>query len=155
LAYSAAENGIECLRRILRADDHYASVLTGFEAIDLGRTTLEDERASPEAQQAARDLIWRGNIKLLEHEQRALVQPNFDGLSCSFARLFSLGSALSFEVHGTRRHYSYFTSFYMYSLTRGMPQVWQSQAWPRITRFEDRWRWITTRIVPRFRRLEA
>ena len=29
------------------------------------------------------------------------------------------------------------------------------QAWPRITRFEDRWRWIVTCIVPRFRRLDV
>ena len=26
---------------------------------------------------------------------------------------------------------------------------------PRITRFEDRWRWIVTCIVPRFRRLDV
>ena len=28
------------------------------------------------------------------------------------------------------------------------------RAWPRITRFDDRWRWIVTSIVPRFRRIE-
>ncbi len=44
----------------------------------------------------------QGNVQLLEHEQRALVQPNFDRLSCAFARLFSIGSALSFEVRGVR-----------------------------------------------------
>ena len=27
--------------------------------------------------------------------------------------------------------------------------------WPRITRFDDRWRWIETSIVPRFRRFDA
>src|ERR687896_191891 len=58
----------------------------------------------------ADDLIWQGNVQLLEHEQRALVQPNFDRLSCPFARLFSLGSALSFEVRGVRKEVSYFTS---------------------------------------------
>jgi hypothetical protein len=26
---------------------------------------------------------------------------------------------------------------------------------PRLTRFDDRWRWIVTAIVPRFRRLDA
>ena len=63
--------------------------------------------------------IWAGNIQLLQHEQRALVQPNFDRLSCRFARLLSIGSALSFEVHGLRREAVYFTSFYLYSFTRG------------------------------------
>ena len=94
-------------------------------------------------------------MQLLEHEQRALVQPNLDGLSCAFARLFSIGSALSFEVRGVRDEVSYFTSFYYYSLTRGIRPVLHAQAWPRITRFADRWRWIVTCIVPRFRRFDV
>ena len=36
-----------------------------------------------------------------------------------------------------------------------MPARVRAQAWPRITRFDDRWRWITTSVVPRFRRLDA
>jgi hypothetical protein len=83
LAYATAEDGIECLRALLRAERHYAPVLAGFEAIDSGRRVLEDRAASAD-------------------EQRALVQPNLDGLSCAFARLFSIGSALSFEVRGLR-----------------------------------------------------
>ena len=31
----------------------------------------------------------------------------------------------------------------------------QARAWPRITRYEDRWRWIETCIVPRFRRFDV
>ena len=56
------------------------------------------------------------------------MQPNLDGLSCAFARLFSIGSALTFEVRGVHDEVSYFTSFYLYSLTRGSPQVLQAQA---------------------------
>ena len=155
LAYATAEDGIECLRALLRAERHYAAVLSGFEAIDQGRRVLEDGAASAEARRAAEDLIWVGNVQLLEHEQRALVQPNLDGLSCAFARLFSIGSALSFEVRGVRDEVSYFTSFYYYSLTRGIRPVLHAQAWPRITRFADRWRWIVTCIVPRFRRFDV
>ena len=116
---------------------------------------MEDRAASAEARRAAEDLIWEGNVQLLEHEQRALVQPNLDRLSCAFARLFSIGSALTFEVRGVRQEVSYFTSFYLYSLTRGIPQALHAQVWPRITRFDDRWRWIVTSIVPRFRRFDA
>jgi hypothetical protein len=61
-----------------------------------------------------------GNVQLLEHEQRALVQPNLDRLSCAFAMLFSIGSTLTFEVRGVRNEVPYFTSFYLYSLTRGL-----------------------------------
>ena len=117
----------------------HAPVLSGFEAIDRGRRVLEDGTASVEARRAAGDLIWGGNVRLLEHEQRALVQPNFDRLSCSFARLFSIGSALSFEVRGVRQEASYFTSFYLHSLTRGIAAGPRAQAWPRITRYDDRW----------------
>jgi hypothetical protein len=153
LAYSSAEDGIECLRALLRAERHYAPLLAGFEAIDRGRRILESGTASALDRRAADDLIWAGNVQLLEHEQRAVVQPNFDHLTCAFARLFSMGSTLNFEVRGLRRELSYFTSFYLYSLTRGISL--RAHAWPRITRFDDRWRWIVTSIVPRFRRFDA
>ena len=126
----------------------------GFEAIDKGRRVLEDGRR-PRSSTAAEDRIWEGNVQLLEHEQRALVQPNFDRLSCAFARLFSMGSAMTFEVRGARHEASYFTSFYLSSLTRGIRRSLRAQAWPRITRFDDRWRWLVTSIVPRFRRFDA
>jgi hypothetical protein len=155
LAYGTAEDGIERLRALLGTERHYAPVLSGFEAIDQGRRVLEDRTASAEARRTADDLIWEGNVQLLEHEQRTLVQPNFDRLSCAFARLFSIGSALNFEVRGVRQEFWYFTSFYLYSLGRGIPQVLRAHAWPRITCFDDRWRWIVTSIVPRFRRFDA
>jgi hypothetical protein len=155
LAYSSAEDGIECLRALLGAERHYAALLTGFEAIDQGRRVLESGKTSATARRMAEDLIWKGNVQLLEHEQRAVVQPNFDRLSCAFARLFSMGSTLNFEVHGLRQELSYFTSFYLYSLTRGIAQALRAHAWPRITRFDDRWRWIEASIVPRFRRFDA
>src|ERR687897_2861181 len=80
LAYSSADDGIECLRTLLGAERHYAALLSGFEAIDRGRRALEAGAASAEARLVAEDLIWEGNVQLLEHEQRALVQPNFDRL---------------------------------------------------------------------------
>jgi hypothetical protein len=155
LAYGATDDGIERLRALLGAESHYAAVLAGFEGIERGRRALEDKTASTEARRAAVELIWNGNVQLLEHEQRALVQPNLDRLSCAFARLFSIGSALTFEVRGVRHEASYFTSFYLYSLTHGIPQALHAQAWPRITRFDDRWGWIVTSIVPRFRRFDT
>ena len=154
LAYAAADDGIECLRGLLRAEPHYTPVLSGFEAIDQGRRTLEDATAPAEARRAAQELVWKGNVLLLEHEQRALVQPNLEGLSCAFARLFSIGSALSFEVRGLHDEVSYFTSFYYYAITEGVRDILHARALPRITRFDDRWRWIVTCIVPRFRRLD-
>jgi hypothetical protein len=155
LAYVTAEDGIACLRTLLRSERHYAPVLAGFEAIDRGRRILADGPASADARRPAESLIWDGNIQLLEHEQRTLVQPNFDGLSCAFARLVSVGAATSFEVHGLRREIVYFTSFYLYSVTRAIPHGLRAGSWPRITRYDDRWRWLVTSVVPRFRRFDA
>ena len=155
LAYLTAEDGIECIRGLLRTERHYAPVLAGFEAIDQGRRVVEDETASAAARRVAEDLIWEGNTQLLEHEQRALVQPNFDRLSCAFARLVSLGSATTFGVRGGRQEVAYFTSFYLYSVTRRIPHVLRARAWPRITRFDDRWSWLVASVMPCFRSFDA
>lgn len=155
LAYVTAEDGIDRLRTLLRAEAHYAPVLHGFEVIDRGRRVLEDPTATTAARREAEDLIWDGNIALLEHEQRALVQPRFDLLSCAFARLVSIGSATAFEVRGMRHELAYFTSFYLYALTRGVPGTLQARVWPRITRYDDRWCWLVGSVVPRFRRFDA
>ena len=105
---------------------------------------LEDGTASVEDRRAADDLIWAGTVQLLEHEQRDLVQPHFDHLSCMFARLVSIGATTSFEVRGVRREVAYFTSFYLHSLRRGVPHAVSEHRWPRITHYEDRWRWLET-----------
>ena len=99
LAYITAEDGIEHLRALLQEERHYVPVLAGFEAIDQGRRALEDGRAPAKAGQRADDLIWEGNIELLDHEQRAVVQPNFDRLSrIRLARL----DRLDHELRGAR-----------------------------------------------------
>ncbi len=155
LAYLTADDGIARLRTLLQSDRDYAPVLAGFEAIDVGRRILEDRTTSAAARRSAEELIWNGNTQLLAHEQRELVQPNFDRLSCAFARLLSIGAATSFEVHGLRREVVYFTSFSLYSVTRAIPRGLRAHPWPRITRYDDRWHWLVTSVVPRFRRLDA
>ena len=148
------DDGIELVRVLLRPEPGYQPLLAGFEAIHQGRRLLE-EASSTESRREAHDLVWAGNVALLEHEQRALVQPNFDRLSCMFARLVSLGCATSFEVRGVRHEAAYFTSFYLYSLTRRLPQALRTRSWPRITRFDDRWGWLVSSVVPRFRRFDS
>jgi hypothetical protein len=151
LAY--AHGGIEHLRPLL-AGEHYRRVLAAFEALDQGGRLMEAGVDGDRSRRRAEELIWAGNVAILEHEQRALVQPNFDRLSCAFARLVSIGSATSFDLRGLSRRTRYFTSFYGYSMTRGLPHLWQARAWPRITRYDDRWDWLVTAVVPRFRRLD-
>ena len=154
LAYMTADDGIGCLRSLLAPDPAYATVLAGFETIDEARRTLEVPSASDTERAEALDLVWVGNVQLLEHEQSALVQPCFDRLSCRFAHLISIGSATTFEVRGARRESAYFTSFYLSAMRRGLPGL-RGTPWPRITRYEDRWAWIVSSVVPRFRRFDT
>jgi len=155
LAYLTADDGMARLHALMEAESPYAPLLAGFDAIDRGRRVLEDGTASPEARRGAVELIWEGNVELLDHEQRALVQPHFDRLSCLSARIISIGAATSFEVHGLRQEAACFSSFYLYSLTRGIPRSLRAQTWPRITRYDDRWPWILTSVVPHFRSVDA
>jgi hypothetical protein len=155
LAYAADESGMDRLRELLDGDHTAAPLLAGFEAIDEGRRIIEAPGASAMDRHHAAERIWDGNLQLLDHEQRAIVQPNFDRLSRTFGGLFSAGSSLSFEARGIRQQTAYFSSFYLYSFGSGLSAVLRSRRWPRVTRFDDRWRWIVAAVVPRFKRLEA
>ncbi|MDQ2755740.1 MAG: hypothetical protein M3Y71_04140 [Actinomycetota bacterium] len=155
LAYLTAADGMEDLRRLLGPHREYAGLLAAFETIDRGRVVLADQGSPQEVRREAADLVWAGNLALLKHEQRVVVQPLFDRLSGTFARMASMGATTSFEVRGLRKQVRYFTSFPVYSLTGGLGAALKTRTVPRITRFDDRWRWLETTVVPRFRRLDA
>jgi hypothetical protein len=155
LCYLGATDGLQDLRRLLRPHPEYAGLLSAFERIDRGRAVLADESIPQQARHEGADMVWAGNLALLEHEQRTVVQPLFDRLSGTFARLISMGATTTFEVHGLRQQIRYLTSFSAYSLTGGLAAALKTRTVPRITRFDDRWVWLETRVVPRFRRLDA
>lgn len=156
LAYLAADDGIEGLRRLLGPHVEHAELLAAFETIDRGRAVLADDGAPEDARRAGADLVWAGNLALLEHEQRVVVQPLFDRLSGSFARLVSMGSTTTFEVRGLRQEIRYFTSFSASWLTpAGLAAAVRARSVPRVTRFDDRWQWLEASVVPRFRRFDA
>ena len=155
LAYLAAADGAQDLRRLLRAHPEYTALLSAFEMIDRGRRVLANEGSPLHTRQEATNLVWAGNLALLHHEQRTVVQPLFDDLSGTFARLISMGATTTFEVRGLRQQIKYLTSFPAYSLTSGLTAALKARTVPRITRFEDRWQWLETSVVPRFRRLDA
>ncbi|MEL7474414.1 MAG: hypothetical protein AAGK04_13935 [Planctomycetota bacterium] len=147
LAYDAEPAGLARLESLLDAPE-WAPMLDGFRLIERGRQLLE---AAPDE---AERLIWRGNVQLLYHEQTAIVQPKFDRLGSGFARLFSLGSSLSFEAATLRERTSYFANFYTHMLLRRPGLLLKTRSLPRVNRLDHRWPWIETRLVPNFRRLE-
>jgi hypothetical protein len=155
LAYVTSEDGIGLLRKLLRNQRHYAPVLAGFEALDAGRRVLEDATASREARARAQDHVWKGTLILLEHEQRFVVQPNYDRLSARYARVVSIGSATTFDSRAPRRAIEFFTSFFIYTLLRKNPRGLDGRMCPLVTNFDDRWRWLESSVVPRFQRVDT
>ncbi|MGB5953059.1 MAG: hypothetical protein WBG57_11190 [Ornithinimicrobium sp.] len=149
------EDSLAHLRFLLEPMPHYALVLSAFETIDRGRLLALDERATPQERKRGEDMVWEGNVSLLDHEQRVVVQPHFDQLSPPFVRMISMGATTAFDVRGVRQEVRYFTSFYLHSLGSGLKNAARMKSWPRITRLEDRWSWLETGVVPRFRRLDA
>ncbi|MDP3949418.1 MAG: hypothetical protein Q8Q19_02035 [Microbacterium sp.] len=155
LAYVTSKDGIALLRALLRDERHYAPILAGFEALDQGRRILEDATASPAARGTARELVWKGNLLLLEHEQRFVVQPNYDRLSGRYARVVSIGSATTFDSRGPRQAIEFFTSFFIYALLRKNPRGLHRRMCPLVTDYDDRWRWLESSVVPRFQRVDT
>jgi len=155
LAYVTSDDGIALLRALLRDERHYAPVLAGFEALDQGRRVLEDAAASPAARGNAEDLVWKGTLLLLEHEQRFVVQPNFDRLSSWYARVVTIGSATTFDSRRPRRAIETFTSFYLYSIVSKTRRRLDGRTCPLITNYDVRWRWLVSSVVPRFQRVDT
>jgi len=56
--------------RVVEADEwphrEYAGMLSAFETIDRGRAVLADEGSPQEARREAADMVWAGNLALLE-----------------------------------------------------------------------------------------
>ena len=150
LAYDGCAEGLARLRSLVAGHDHYEAALEGFEAVERGRLLAAEGHA-----EGGEESIWEGNIQILRHEQEAVVQPAFLRLSTGFARLFSMGSSLDFEVRGLRQQARYFTSFLAYMLARRAAALLRQGRLPRITHLEHRWDWICGGIVPRFRRLDG
>ena len=147
LVYDGCEEGLARLRAMTLGTT-YEPLAAGFALIEEGRQLLDQ---SPER---GAELIWKGNIALLRHEQEAVVQPFLSRLSCMFARVFSLGSSLNYEPRGVIDCMRYCSSFYVYMLMRGSSVLLRSRTLPRLDILDQRWRWIERVLVPKFRRLE-
>lgn len=146
LVYDGRASGLSELERLVDGTA-YHPIAAVFKRLDEGRRLLS---GAP----GAGDVVWDANLRILEHEQRTKVQPNFDRLSCAYARVFSFGATAGLDADGLRRLSAVLTSFYGYSLRR---RIWPPgrSGPPLLTSFDDRWAWIEGSIVPRFRRHEG
>ena len=100
-------------------------------------------------------IYWDGNIQLLEHEQLTVAQPIFHRLSRTFGTSVLRRIELELRGAGLREELSY--------LLVPLPVLLRTRASSGAAfactaaghRFDDRWSWIVTSVVPRFRRLDA
>ena len=151
LAYVTADDGIERLRTLLRAERHYAPVLAGFEAIDRGRRVLEDDTASAGGSTSGRRSHLGGQrpAPRARAARTGATQLRSPLVRVRQARLDRLGH----DLRGARSAAGGRLLHLVLPLLAHprVPHSLRAQTWPRITRFDDRWRWLATSVVPRFR----
>lgn len=149
LVYDGSAEGLERLEKLAKDDPEAERLMEPFRLLEEGRLSAQAGTAGGE------EMIWEANRLLLRHEQEDVVQPNFDQLSCAFARAFSFGATLGFQADGPLRSLGFFTSFYGHSLTGRLTTFLREFRLPMITKLDDRWDWIERSILPRFRRYEG
>ncbi|MEM1448208.1 MAG: hypothetical protein AAGI22_03805 [Planctomycetota bacterium] len=147
LAYGGEAAGVERVRRAVRGRSEYVEILDAVEQLDAGRRAIE--RGSSGSSD-----VWAANLKILRHEQRYLVQPRFERLTTSFARAFSLGASLSFRTERRFRPLHLHSTFYGHAIGRRLGRYVRALRLPDVTRFEDRWDWIESAIIPRYKDFE-
>lgn len=148
LVYDGTPAGLAELRRLVDGSEH-DRIGRVFARLEEGRRLLESGHPD------GHEVIWEANLGILEHEQRTLVQPNFERLSCAYARAFSFAATAGFEARGLWRATSLMTSFYGHALARRLRRGALGPLPPLLTSLEDRWAWMDGSIVPRFRQHEA
>ncbi len=136
LAYQ--RNGLAEIKVILGAQPDYNLIYRGFQLIDQGRQEKNEQ------------LIWQGNILLLRYEQSQTVQNSFNQFSRDFK--LSLGSMswatiLEFDGDHFRSDVKNQASFEAFIAASHVPLDF--------TRFEDRWAWVVSDALPKYRAVEA
>jgi len=119
-------------------------ILEGFKKIDQGRLALDeaDRKKDPKQHVEAMDLIWQGNVKLLEHEQKYIVQPHFDDFDPAFDLVLSHLTTLSFGRSTFSLLARYRTFFALFMFLHGAMLLLSTMSWPLLKRMDHRWYWI-------------
>ena len=123
-AYVSADNGIERLRALLRAERQYAPILVRLRGDRPGTPRLGGRGQRPRRLDGA-PKTSSGRAMSSSWNTSSAPWCNRTSIT-SRARSpgsISIGSATTFEVRGIRRDVAYFTSFYLSSLPRGSPTL--------------------------------
>ena len=156
LAYVSADRRDSTPPHAAGRTPDYAPVLAGFEAIDEGRRVLEDRAALARGRTGGRrPHLDRQHPAARARTARPGAAPLRPPLVCvrppRLARRRQRASRCTGCVRSSRTSPR---STCPRSPGVCLPRHVRS-SWPRITRYDDRWRWITTSVVPHFRRFDA
>jgi hypothetical protein len=119
-------------------------LLSGFRKIDEGARKLE----LPAEREAGKELIFKGNVDLLRHEQQKTLQPLFERLTDMGKLMVSLGGMLDFDGMGTYGMGAA-SSFGLYF---GLAAITRQRC---LSRFEDRWEWLDKDALPVWQQIDA
>jgi hypothetical protein len=141
LAYIQA--GIDEIEANVSESEH-PYLRQGFCLIDAGVKKLAD----PTQCEAGKELIRKGNITLLKHEQERTL-PDFMGRLSRVGKLIvSLGGAMDFQdASPNTAGGSWFTGYF------GILPVLSEQV--SLARFEDRWKWLEAEALPLWDRVDT
>jgi hypothetical protein len=149
-AYGSPDGGLDAVEKGLSdLVETHRLMLDGFGAIDSGQKLLQQNRLKD-----AVCFIWRGNALLLQHEQFRTVQPGFQRVRPDFRIFLSLSASMDFSSTLLCFDYWRFSSFDLYMWTVGIWLLVLRQSFPNICDIRQRWFWVSTRVLPMFRRLD-
>jgi hypothetical protein len=119
-------------------------ILHGFRLIEAGVQKLVD----PAQREAGKELIRKGNITLLKHEQERTLTDCMGNLSNIGKLIVSLGGAMDFqEAKLNAAGGSWFASYF------GILPVLSGQV--SLATFEDRWKWLEDEALPLWDRIDT
>lgn len=159
VAYLSRDGGLAALEAELADQPDYALMLEGFRTLDQGRRML----AEPSPQKtAAQKLIWDGNALLLKHEQLYTVQNHFDKFDTAFDLFLSFATVMSFnapyvQLDSLKFHINplKISSFRLSLWLFGFPLLIHTRSRPNIVRPDHRWCWVSKRVLPLWKAVEA
>ena len=159
MAYLSREGGLAALETELAGQPDYTLMLKGFRLLDQGRRMLQ---GPSQQQREAQKLIWDGNELLLKHEQLYTVQNQFNKLDPAFNLFLSFATVMSFnapyfEVDSLELYVDplKLSSFRLFLWLFGFQLLVHTRCRPNIVRMDHRWYWVSQRVLPLWKRIEA
>ena len=145
LPYAIAEDGIERLRALL-AHSPTTRPSSRFKEIDQGAASWRTGQPPPRRDGWPRTSSGTATSSC-SSTSSARGATELDRLSCLFARVFSMGRPRASRCVDCATKPPTSPRSTVRPRTR-RPAGPEAQAWPRITRYDDRWRWIVTASCP-------